>query len=277
MRKRIISFVILVTCLVFANSVVAQELVSFSVIEIDLWSEYDQPAMLVIYRMQLSEETVLPVELSFQIPASVGNPTAVANGSSPSTISDVDFTRTVEGEYAQINFVATGAYIQFEYYDASLNVEEKARHYEYFWPGDYAADAVVLRVKLPADSQSVNLPAGFSAGEVGADGYLYYELVGGESKAGDSLYIPISYSVGGDARQVYAWILGGLGVVLIAVGGVRYYKGSRKSKRGHKARRRQTASKPTDQLSTIFCHNCGEQARIGDKFCRNCGAELRTG
>ena len=46
-------------------------------INIELWSEYDQPSMLVIYEFVVSQETPLPAEVTLRFP-NEGNLVAVA-------------------------------------------------------------------------------------------------------------------------------------------------------------------------------------------------------
>ena len=59
-------------------STAAQEKISLSQLEIDLWPEFDQPSMLVIYKATLPSGVSLPVDLTFRIPLAAGSPSAVA-------------------------------------------------------------------------------------------------------------------------------------------------------------------------------------------------------
>jgi hypothetical protein len=51
-----------------AFTVLAQDDVSFSKLEIDLWPEYDRPEVLVIYRISLDPAASLPADLTLRIP-----------------------------------------------------------------------------------------------------------------------------------------------------------------------------------------------------------------
>ncbi len=56
----------------------AQEAPAIEQLTVALWPEYDQPAMLVILRVQLAPGTQLPVDVILPIPTSAGEPLAVA-------------------------------------------------------------------------------------------------------------------------------------------------------------------------------------------------------
>ena len=43
---------------------------------VELWPEYDQPRMLVLYSAQLAADTVFPARLEFHIPLDAGQPHA---------------------------------------------------------------------------------------------------------------------------------------------------------------------------------------------------------
>ena len=50
----------------------------FENVQVDVWPEYDQPAVLVIYHITISTQVTLPANLSIRIPAAAGKPFAVA-------------------------------------------------------------------------------------------------------------------------------------------------------------------------------------------------------
>ena len=59
-------------------SIHAQDEVRLAYLQVDLWPEYDRPEMLVILRASLAADVSLPVDVTFRIPAAVGDPNAVA-------------------------------------------------------------------------------------------------------------------------------------------------------------------------------------------------------
>ena len=46
----------------------AQTAVSLDIVNVRLWSEYDQPSMLVLYDLVVSKDTQLPVKVTLRFP-----------------------------------------------------------------------------------------------------------------------------------------------------------------------------------------------------------------
>jgi len=67
MRKLIMMLALLVLLLV-PVPVQAQDDIHLSSVSVDIWPEYDQPAVLVIYHIVLSSDVVLPATLTLHIP-----------------------------------------------------------------------------------------------------------------------------------------------------------------------------------------------------------------
>ena len=59
--KRITLFLALLAILILPSPARAQGVISLEFLSIELWSEYDQPSMLVINEFALSPDTTLPV------------------------------------------------------------------------------------------------------------------------------------------------------------------------------------------------------------------------
>lgn len=246
----------------------AQDAVLIDTVDIGLWPEFDQPAMLVIYRIKLADETALPVQIAFRIPTRAGEPHAVADG----LLGDKPYSLDVQGEWTVVSFTAADLYLQLEYYDRTFDTSSNPRQYEYVWPGDYAVSSAVMNVKLPGSSTDVVISPSFGEGRTGDDGFLYYSANAGEHAAGESFSIRLDYRLGGGAQGWMIWGIGALGVVLIAWGGYRYLSASRKPSRSSRHRGKPAASTAS---ASRYCHNCGAAAQKGDRFCRNCGTELR--
>jgi hypothetical protein len=78
------------------------------------------------------------------------------------------------------------------------------------------------------------------------------------------------------------WILGFLGIALIAGGGWWYWRSGLSKERSPAgaARPRRKPSTSREPAASpegyVYCHECGKRAGPGDRFCRACGARLRT-
>jgi hypothetical protein len=70
------------------------------------------------------------------------------------------------------------------------------------------------------------------------------------------------------------YIIGGLGVVLIA-GGLGYYWQSGRTDSKKSRRRQRVRADREENESDVHCSQCGTRARSGDRFCRTCGSRIR--
>ena len=280
----------------------AQGDVKFSSLEVDLWPEYDQPSLLVIYRAVLSDEVSLPAQLTFRIPTVAGRPTAVAVGQTLDSVADVESDVQTNGEWAEVSFLAAAPAVQIEYYDPGLAKTGNQRRFTYTWPGDYGVDDLRIQVQQPVDASEMSISPALEPGSQGQDGLTYYNKDIGSVAAGEPFTIQANYRKGSDTLTVrnlsvepgapaertggnlrsdmmaaLPWILGLLGVILIVGGGLWYWQSGRSGVRSP-ARRRKPASarESTPAEGYIYCHNCGKRAGPGDRFCRTCGTKLRV-
>jgi hypothetical protein len=98
------------------------------------------------------------------------------------------------------------------------------------------------------------------------------------SKSNNKLTVDV---LANEGTPWWVWLLVGLGVVLIGMGGWFFVnESSKKSKKTKSkyARRRSGVGRQahTGKKPAKFCHQCGSAALEGDKFCRQCGQKLRV-
>ncbi len=275
-------------------------------LKIDIWPEYDQPSALVIYHITLDANTSLPVEMAFRIPAAAGEPNALAAGQSDdaAVLRNLTYERTVDGEWATLRFTTGMPVIRIEYYDPSLVKQGASRRFEFTWLGDYAANRMIIEVQQPAGARDVSLNPNLGTGVLNQDGLLYYRADLGSRAAGETQVISLVYqkdtetlsvenvpvepadpiTTSGSGTPVFngalPWLLGLLGVVLIAGGGLWYWQSGKSRERPRQARGRRRATEPESAPAPaeghIYCHQCGKRAAANDRFCRTCGTRLRT-
>src|SRR3990172_168061 len=282
----------------------AQTSPTISELQVALWPEYDSPSMLVVYRVRLDPATELPASIALPIPASVGEPLAVAMTDAAGSLVNARYTRQVSGEWGIITVAAESLQLQIEYY-SPLVFEDALRRYSFTWPGVIGVENFNYEVQAPIGAADVTISPAPQSQNVRQDGLTYY-LAGLGTDAGtagakiDITYVKTSTELsadllslppsrpestqGGtpDLRQFIPWILLAFGVILLAAGGGWYLRLSRGAPAG--AGRRRRASRlpsPADResaemdASPVFCHNCGTRAAASDRFCRNCGVQLR--
>lgn len=302
MKKWCFALIILLSA-ILPNRTTAQEFPTIKSLEIDLWPEYDQHELLVIYRIELSTQVSPPVELSFRIPVEVGEPHAVAVRDTDGSLLTAPYERTVDGNWAVITLVATMPGIQLEYYDPKIQKEDSHRTFQYTWPGDYPVEALSVQIQQPFDANQIKITPNQTAIVSGSDGLSYHTVELGSQPAGVSTKVSVEYNKTNDALTVerlpvklaspissnksslmnlnfVPWGLGILGVSLLT-GGIYWYwqLGKQQPQPKIKPYDRKSISFQkqfplTDDVA-VYCHQCGKRAAKGDRFCRSCGTRLR--
>lgn len=129
-------------------------------LEVALWPEFDRPAVLVIYRAELSAEVELPAVVQLPIPAGVGEPHAVATRGSDERLVDAAYQRQVDGDWAVIQIEAPNREIWLEYYDG-LQYEGAERRYVFTWPKGAPVASLLFEVQQPVFAEDLLVsPAG---------------------------------------------------------------------------------------------------------------------
>lgn len=310
-KKRFLAVFILLIIIVLSGMVIpfdshAQSPVGFGSLQVDIWPEYDRPGVLVIYRITLSPDISLPVDLSLLIPSSAGEPNALAVKETSGRLFDIAFTREVNGDWSKISFTATMPEIQLEYYNPALKKEAAHRYFEFSWQGDYDVDELSISVQQPIGASDMVITPSLGEGVVNQDGLVYYTSQIGTLTAGQTFTLTLDYEKGNDdlsaenleikpsapftklsssqrnLMSVLPWVLGALGIILICGGTLWYWQsgkgkfGVRNPAKGKKARRLISNSTSPREEGYIYCQNCGKRALPNDRFCRVCGTQLRV-
>jgi hypothetical protein len=304
MRKYIFLLIILVITIgAVIIPVKAQDTIRISSIRVEVWPEFDRPAVLVIYHIKLADDTPLPTILELKIPAQAEvNAVAVVDPSSGLLVTD--YGRSVVGNWATLSITATALEVQVEYYDLLVK-HGNSRQVVYEWPGNAAVDAFSVSFQNPTGAVNLSIvpePASSQRDQYDLLNYVTetvsliegekYILTASYEKADDQLSVasmpvepasPLEKTEGqvvwGD---VLPWILGGLGLILIILGllvlfgfiGGSGWK-ARKRKTGRKSRHLKQKEDRSGAQSPVHCHECGRRAEAGDIFCRSCGTRLR--
>ena len=295
MRKLIMIF-LLGAFLVFPISASAQSDAALSFVTVQLWPEYDDPSMLVIVDFQVATDTGLPVTLNFRIPKDA-NLIAVAADAGSGQFLNVPYEAPVaEGEYQVFNMsIEDTQPHRFEYYQPlSFNGEE--RIFSYLWDNGYAVETFQYLFLEPLDVTSVSFDPNFTAEET-SNGLKYYDGAPVKLAAGEQYPLNITYKKTTDTLVSQAqavqiaepvnedtpgrvslsnslpYIIGGLGIIMIAGGLMYYFQWGRHSS-GNKPRRR-TSHTSIETGADVYCPQCGARGKPSDKFCRTCGARLR--
>lgn len=162
-------------------------------LEVALWPEYDEPRVLVMYRAKLPAGTKLPAVVSLEIPASVGEPHAVATKHADGGLFTATYVRTVKGDWATIAVTADVVDLQLEYY-APLDTSKPERELTWTWPGGIAVQDLAVEVQRPRTGTSLRVGPGNAELGVMSDGLTYGRLDLGAVKAQAKATITATYT-----------------------------------------------------------------------------------
>jgi hypothetical protein len=293
------AFVLLLGALSASVSAQAQGDTKLSSVQVQLWPEYDQPSMLVIYDFSLPDSASLPLSISLRFPKAA-NLVAVAAQGSDGSLLNTDYqgpTAQADWQVITIQIQSTGVY-HVEYYEP-LSRDGNVRHYSYLWPGDYAVDDFVVSVRLPADATNISSVPLMESSQ-SSDGTPYLRKDFGSLGANQELRVELDYTKTSEALTASAqslqpsqplgastpgrvvlgnylpYVLVVLGFALILGGGLYFWQSSRAGRRPRSRRHVPSSDRQQDQDSDVYCHECGTRAHTGDRFCRICGTRLRA-
>ncbi len=290
--------VILVLVLIFSAPmfVMAQGAVSFTSVTVDIWPEYDQPAVLVIERVNLPVETTLPATLTLRIPSG-GQINAVAMIDASGHLVNAPYESSVDGDWANLSITSNSLNVQVEYYQALVK-DGNSRHITYQWPGDGSVGNFQVNFLAPANSSGITLDPPAESNAPGQDGLMNYVIKSQNLAADQTFAVKIDYNrptselsiVNQPVQAVnvpnedtpgrvsftvqWAWILGAIGVLLVSGGVYGFFRWKRAEQFSFPVRRNRHGT-TSDVAEDVYCHECGKRAQPGDVFCRTCGARLK--
>jgi hypothetical protein len=298
MKKWLTVLAVLIACCV-SFPTRAQSNISLSSVSVEIWPEYDQPAVLVIYHIFLSSDVTLPTNVDLRIPAHA-KVYAVAVANPANELINAPYDRSVDGEWATLTITTISRNIQVEYYDI-LVTNKTSRHIVYIWPGDYKVEAFSISLQQPVGATDMVTSPTLTQNSISQGGFSYYKsapqsLANGQSftltadyqKATDTLSTtglsvqpaqPLTSKTTGRVtmNNILPLALAGIGgavIVIGIVGGIYIWKsGTRPQVKFHKH------SRPPKQVvietDETYCNQCGKRSEPGDVFCRTCGSRLQ--
>jgi hypothetical protein len=285
-----------------SGPVFAQSPIVLSSLQVQLWPEYDQPSMLVIYDFQLAPGTALPVSVPIRFPKEA-NLMAVAMHD-PAQGPDgalliADYTESgADNSWQSILVqVERPTMYRVEYYQP-LQRAGQTRDFRFEWPGNIAVQNLGISLRMPSDATGVATTPTLQRGRSDTlAGYL--ESTFGDLDADEAITLDIRYARPSEAltapqqglqptqpldsstpgrvmiSNYIPYFLGALGVILIGGGAFYFWQTSRGSV-SRQPRHRGGRQRPLRPADEIYCHECGTRAQAGDRFCRVCGARLRS-
>jgi hypothetical protein len=315
MIKKILPFLLLVNIFLCAAAPAqtTDSGLQISSMEIDIWPEYDQPSVLVIYRISFDSLTNFPSTVNFTIPASAGNPSSVAMKDVDGLLYDLEYSVTPDGSWNRIRFITSSPDIQIEFYDPYIESAPDLRTYSYRWISDYAINDLKLVVQQPRFVSNIDISPDYGTGKINPDDHLkYFTLDLGSLKRGAYVNTGISYiksddSLSASTQPVKAvdtiqqesgvtvklknlvdaiWenttlttaavliLISFALIVLVAL--LALQKRDLKDPDANPPRENMQKKRTVNasEVREVYCHVCGKRARPGDLYCRTCGSKL---
>ena len=302
--RRWLVFSLLLILMILPSGVGAQGETKLDAININLWSEFDQPSMLVIYEFTVSQDTPLPAEVILRFPKD-SNLFAVAEAKDGNWINKSPVAPPAEGESWQTITIRAESYEphRMEYYQP-LNLDGNKRQFKFHWFGDYYVKAFTVNLLVPGDSTELVTSPPLENTKTSEDGSLISgSVTKNDLKIMNSFKFELEYQrtstalinpldesttqvepvapVGEDTPGRVSiinlpWIIGGFGLALIGIALFSYWRSTQaQSNESQPRRRHRPKAGESAEDGQAYCHECGARAHAGDRFCRTCGSRLR--
>ena len=299
-------FLLLLLLFLPAAFVQAQTAVTLESLDVELWPDYDQEAVLVLLTGTFSPNTPLPATLTFPLPDGADF-NVVARITADDVMTDQGISPQVTAN--QVTFIMPDNRFRVEYYQP-YTATDTQRDFTFSWQSDIAVDQISVRIQQPvAATNLTTIPAAATVSE-GQDGLTYHVLPNQAVAAGDTYTMELNYTMSTpqltvtfrtpdsettelpflDATPVeesgFNWqlLLVALGVLILVATAVWYLLNRQSSSSRRPARPKPNRPKPAPKATTVratapgkanFCHQCGEPLQAEDRFCRSCGTAVK--
>ncbi len=277
---------------------------------VELWPDYDRPAVLVLLTGELPAGTALPATVTIPLPGEADVNAVARFDDTGALLSDVDYTTSA----GQLTLTTPANRFRVEYY-APYEVAEEAYSFTFDWTADLDVAEMTVVVQQPLAATDMTITPTPTGTADRGDGLIYHTLAARPVGAGEPVTVRVAYTVEAPVLSAPSqalpaatgaatatgenteatteggfnplWLLaiaGALGLITVA-----WYLGQRQG-RASRARKPQptrpakskpaapktAAPKPTgDKAATRYCHQCGQPALPEDVYCRSCGTQLK--
>lgn len=279
--------------LLSALPVAAQsEATQLSDMTVELWPDYDRPAVLVLLTGTLPETATLPATVRIPLPDNADVFAVARFNDVDALISDVDASETDGG----LTLTTPGRVFRVEYY-VPYEADGSEYSYRFEWVSDLTIDNMATVVQQPRAATSMTVtPAPMTSAAERGDGLTYHRVTPQPLGAGQPYTVDIRYTVeapvlsapavatvapastpaatGGLSDINPLWLLA-IPALLLLVGGAWYLGRQQGGAAGRPRKPRSARPAATKGSAARFCHSCGRPAQPGDVFCRNCGTTLK--
>lgn len=276
---------------------------ALAALTVDIWPEYDDPRVLVIYDGMLTSGAELPAELTFVVPADAQVHMAggiAANGGH--LHADFD-TRLRDDGLMEVSYVPEAPHLYMEFYYDPLSGDD-SRRFIYPVVAPFDVDSLMVRVQQPLRATAFELTPAAEGSMKDNQGLDYHLVRRGDLPAGSVTPVTVSYrkpdrepSVarqgapaaapsgtgedprGSPWRQARTWILLTLAAGSFAVGFYKMFSNpgtapASATLPGGRPRARRSTADPGPSGPARFCLQCGRPVAPEHRYCGNCGTPV---
>ncbi len=166
---------------------------SLAELAVDLWPDYDQPAVLVLLTGRLPEGVSLPARVTIPLPADATLNAVARLTPEGAMVDDIEFTN----ENGALTVTVPEERFRVEYY-APYETEDGQSSYLFEWFSNaLSVDRLSVIIQQPAAAEAMASTPGAAESTVGPDGLTYLHLPEENVPAGDSYWLEFSYDATG--------------------------------------------------------------------------------
>lgn len=276
------------------------EVTQLDSLTVELWPDYDRPAMLVILTGTLPESAALPATVTIPLPAGAEVNAVARLNEVDVLVTDVEWSQADGG----MTLTTPGRSFHVEYYSPYVATDNEVT-YGFAWTSDLAIDSVGAVVQQPAAATDITIAPAPSGSVTRADGLLYHQIDPRPLAADEPFTVDVTYTVDapvlsapsvspaatiapaataaaadggllGDLSPWWLLLIPAALALLVGAWALGRRTGSGRARKPRPNRpARPDAAQPSGETAARFCHNCGRPVQAGDVFCRKCGTRLK--
>ena len=277
------------------------EVTQLDSLTVELWPDYDRPAMLVILTGTLPASATLPATVTIPLPAEAEINAVARFNEVDVLVTDVEWT---QGD-GQMTLTTPGSTFHVEYYAPYVATENEVT-YGFAWTAGLEIASVAAVVQQPVAATDITIVPAPSGSVTRADGLRYHQIEPRPLAAGEPFTVDVTYTVDtpllsapsvspaattapaatattaagdgilGDLSPWWLLLIPAALALLAGAWALGRRTGSGRARKPRPTRAaRPGAPRPSGEGAARFCHHCGQPAQAGDVFCRKCGTRLK--